>query len=82
LRGLIGIRKLVAEQHQHGRRRENLRQGRCGGDDAGGKPRVIAEAQHRRQHDQSHGGGSGADHSFRGCQQHADHDHGNPEPSS
>ncbi len=37
LRRLIGIAELVAEQHQHGRRRKDLRQRRGRRDGAGGE---------------------------------------------
>ena len=72
--GLVGVSELVAEQHQHGRRRKNLRERRSGGYRSGSKPRVVAETQHRRQHDQAHGHRGSADHSFcRGKQRPDDH---------
>ena len=82
LRRLVRVAELVAEQHQHGGGRENLRQRRGGGDGAGGKPRVVAEAQHRRQRDQAHGHRGGADDAFRGSKQRAHHDYRDAEPAA
>jgi hypothetical protein len=75
LRGLIGIAELIAEQHQHGCRRKNLRQGRGRRHRARRERLVVAVPQHGRQHDQSHGHGGGADDALCGGQQHADNDH-------
>ncbi len=72
LRSLIGMADLVAEQHQHRRGRKDLRQRRGRRDRAGREPLVVAEAQHRRQHDQAHGHRGGADDAFCRSQQHAD----------
>ena len=77
LRGLIGIAELVAEQHQHRRRREDLRQRRGRRDRAGGKRLVVAVPQHGRQHDQAHRHRRSADDAFGGGEQHADEDHRN-----
>ena len=53
LGALVGIAELVAEQHQHDRRRDDLAQrARCG--DRAVSSRVVAGTQHHRQRDQAH----------------------------
>ena len=72
LRGLKRIVELVAEQHQHGRGRQDLRERRGRRHRAGGEALVVAVAQHRRQRDQRDGDDGGADHALGGGEQHAD----------
>ena len=82
LRRLIGVVELVAEQHQHGRGRNDLRQRRGGRHRAGGKPRIVAVPQHGRQHDQADGDGGRADHAGAGREQRADDDDGKAEAAA
>ena len=82
LRRLIGVVELVAEQHQHGRGRHDLRQRRGRRDGAGGEPRIVAVPQHGRQRDQADGDDGRADHAGGGGEQHADDDDGKGEPAA
>jgi len=73
---------LVAQKNQHGGRRKYLCQGRGCGNSAGGKPRVIAKAHHRRQHDQTRRHRRGADNAFGGSKQRSDDDRGDCESAA
>ncbi|MNT09839.1 hypothetical protein D3C72_1446420 [compost metagenome] len=71
-----GFAELVGKNDQNQRRRDDLRDcSRCG-DDAGGKPRIVAVFQHDRQGDDAHGDDRGGNRAGNRAENCADDDDG------
>ena len=72
LRRLIGIAELIAEQNEYGCRRKYLGKRGRGRHCPCRQRLVVTMTEHRRQHDQAHRHGGGADDTLGRRKQHAD----------